>query len=65
MQLNMGNTDRVVRTVVGAIFFVLAVAVFAGALKYVAFLVGIVLLITAATSRCPAYSIFGFSTRRH
>jgi len=63
MEQNVGNTDRIIRAVAGAILVILALAAFVGALKYIALLVGVVLLATAATSRCPAYSIFGLRTR--
>lgn len=62
MEQNVGNTDRIIRAIVGAILVALAFASFAGALKFIALLVGVVLLATAATSRCPAYAIFGIKT---
>ncbi len=65
MKQNVGNTDRIVRAVIGAVLVLLALAAFAGALKYIALLVGVVLLATAALSRCPAYSVFGIKTRGH
>jgi hypothetical protein len=62
MEQNMGKTDRIIRAVIGALLIILAFASFVGAVKWIALIVGLVMLATAATSRCPAYSIFGIKT---
>ena len=66
---NVGNVDRTIRIVVGALllimFFVPQLGgLFAGlgALKYVVPIVGAVLLATGAIRICPAYSVFGIKT---
>jgi hypothetical protein len=66
---NVGNLDRTIRIVVGALllimFFVPQLGgLFAGlgALKYVVPIVGAVLLATGAIRICPAYSVFGIKT---
>jgi Protein of unknown function (DUF2892) len=57
MQINMGSIDRAVRIIAGlgliSLFFILE-----GNLRWIG-LVGIVLVVTALVSRCPAYAIFG------
>ena len=65
MEQNVGNTDRILRAVIGAILVVLGLAAFGGALKFIALLVGVVLLATAAMSRCPAYNILGIKSSGH
>ncbi|WP_372804147.1 YgaP family membrane protein [Paracoccus seriniphilus] len=69
MSINVGTFDRVFRAILGLVLLYLAflsgLPAFDGAiLKYGAALVGIVMLITAATRVCPLYSIFGFKTCR-
>ena len=66
---NVGNVDRTIRIVVGALllimFFVPQLGgLFAGlgAWKYVVPVVGAVLLATGAIRVCPAYSVFGIKT---
>ncbi len=57
---NIGNTDRIVRIVLGVAIGVLGI-VFKSWLG----LIAILPLATAAVSTCPAYLPFGISTRRH
>ncbi|SNT73815.1 YgaP family membrane protein [Paracoccus seriniphilus] len=69
MSINVGTFDRVFRAILGLVLLYLAflsgLPAFDGAiLKYGAALVGIVMLVTAATRVCPLYSIFGFKTCR-
>ena len=64
MTANVGTLDRIARIVVGA-------ALIAFALGYIApgtswswvGWVGVVPILTALFSNCPAYSLFGISTR--
>jgi len=64
MTVNMGMFDRVARVVVG-------VALLAFALDYLApgtdwnwiGWIGVVPILTALLGNCPAYSVFGWSTR--
>ena len=69
MSINVGTFDRVFRAILGLVLLYLAflsgLPAFDGAiLKYGAALVGIAMLVTAATRVCPLYSIFGFKTCR-
>ena len=60
---NMGGADRAIRGVVGIILLALYfMGTVAGALAWVALIVGIVLLATAALGWCPPYALFGFNT---
>ena len=59
---NMGKTDRTIRTVVGIVLLILAFAALGGALKWIALIVGVVMLATAAMGSCPPYAILGINT---
>ncbi|MDI3468162.1 MAG: putative membrane protein [Pseudolabrys sp.] len=62
--MNVGTVDRIVRIIVG-------LALIAFALGYIApgttwswvGWIGVVPILTALFARCPAYSLFGLSTR--
>ena len=63
MKKNVGNIDKVIRVLIaivaGALFFTGTVSGVAG---YVVLAVGAIMLVTAATSRCPLFSILGLSS---
>ena len=60
MVRNMGNADRVIRTILGivllSLFFVLE-----GNARWLG-LIGVVLIATSSISFCPLYRILGLST---
>ncbi len=60
MPRNVGTLDRTLRLLVGLGLFSL-VFILEGGLRWIG-LVGLILLLTALTSRCPAYSLLGLST---
>ncbi len=65
MKANLGCTDRIIRTVIGAC--VLAAGIMAGIEEpwnYVADVVGAILILTASIKFCPAYALLGASTCR-
>jgi hypothetical protein len=69
MTINVGTTDRILRAALGALLLFLAFfsglpAFDAGIVKYVAAIVGVVMLVVAAVRMCPIYSIFGIKTCR-
>jgi hypothetical protein len=57
-QKNVGNTDRVIRAILGVLLIVGA----ARSSSWVGGLIGAVLLATAYLRFCPAYSAFALST---
>ncbi len=61
MKRNVGNTDRIIRVVLGAVAVVLGAAA-QGTWLIVGGVVGVVLIGTALTGRCPAYMPFGINT---
>lgn len=69
MTVNVGTIDRILRTALGLVLLYLAflsgLPAFEGALmKYGAAVVGVVMLVVAATRVCPVYSVLGFKTCR-
>ena len=59
---NMGQTDRMMRTVLGVVLLVLAFLQLAGLWAWVAGVAGAVLLATAAMGYCPPYALLGINT---
>ena len=60
---NMGGADRAIRAVVGIILLALYfTGTVAGVWGWVALIVGIVLLATAALRWCPPYALLGINT---
>ncbi len=57
MKTNVGNTDRIVRLVLAAVFVYLAVTVHAAF-----WIVAIIAAATAALGFCGLYTLFGIST---
>lgn len=62
MVKNMGGVDRVVRTVPAVAFIVAAIVL--GGWFWILGGLGVIFLITSATSSCPLYMPFGISTRK-
>jgi len=60
VNVNVGNVDRVIRIVVGLVLLSL-LFVLQGNARWFG-LIGIVLLGTGLTRRCPAYSVLGVNT---
>jgi len=60
MKANVGSADKVVRIVIALVLFSLYFFL-EGNLRYIA-LIGIIPLLTAFTSWCPIYTIFGITT---
>ncbi len=59
MKPNIGNTDRIIRIVLGLAIIALGIG-----FKSWLGLIGLVPLATAAVSTCPLYMPFGISTRK-
>ncbi len=64
MKLNLGTIERAVRAVIGVVLIGLAAGGIAtGVWMWVAGVVGVVMLATAAISFCPLWALLGISTR--
>jgi|AntRauTorcE11898_2_1112593.scaffolds.fasta_scaffold126914_1 hypothetical protein len=75
MEKNVGGYDRIARFVLGPLLVVVAVAAYGGyitlasgligaAIIWAALAIGVVLIVTAATQKCPLNSVFGLDTYR-
>ncbi len=68
MEVNVGATDKSVRTIIGAVAGGLSLAILAGQLAVPALAspvlgaVALIMLGTAAANSCPVYSVLGLST---
>lgn len=58
---NMGQTDRIIRVVVGVLAMILFFTL-TGGLKWLALIVGLLMLATAAMGSCPPYRLLGINT---
>jgi hypothetical protein len=64
MTLNVGTADRIVRLVVAAVAVLLSWwAGFGSVVGIILLVVAGIALVTATVGYCPAYQLFGFSTR--
>lgn len=59
---NVGTVDRSIRGIVGLVLLYLAFVTLAGGWAWVAGIVGVVMLGTAALGTCPPYALFGINT---
>lgn len=58
MNLNVGNTDRIIRIVVGALLIILALTGVIGVWGWI----GVLPLATGIFRVCPGYSLLGMNT---
>ncbi|MGR3795187.1 YgaP family membrane protein [Vannielia sp. SX4] len=59
---NVGRIDRLIRLAAGIVLLVLAFTALNGAWAWIAGIVGLVMLGTAAIGYCPPYSLLGINT---
>ena len=59
---NVGQTDRIIRAIVGVVLLIVFFSMAAGVLKWLALIVGIVMLATAVLGTCPPYNLLGINT---
>ena len=59
---NESSMDRKIRAVIGVVFLVLGSVVFSGTVSIIAYVLGVVMLITAATGFCALYKVLGINT---
>ena len=62
--MNMGKVDRIARAMVGLILVLIAFFIVAGVAQIILWIIGGVLLLTAAIGFCPLYYPFHFSTKK-
>ena len=61
--MNEGKFDRIVRAILGAVALIIAFVVVGGAAQVVLWVIGGILLLTAATGFCLLYYHFTFPQR--
>ena len=59
---NEGPIDRIIRAIAGAVLLIIGIFLVQGTLGIVLDVIGVILLITAATGFCAIYALFGFDT---
>lgn len=64
MKRNMGNTDRVVRAIIGIVMLGIGFGVLSGGAAIAVGVIGAVLFATSLIGWCPLYVPFRFSTRK-
>lgn len=62
---NVGNTDRMMRIILGAILLILGLFMLHGTLKYIAIIVGVVFIATGFLRFCLLYLPFGINTNKN
>ncbi|MBN1305497.1 MAG: DUF2892 domain-containing protein [Anaerolineales bacterium] len=66
IKVNEAGWDRISRIVVGVLLFVIGLtSVVSGALSWVAYGFGTILLVTGIIGFCPLYRLFNFSTSKN
>lgn len=63
MKKNMGNTDRIIRILLAAIFAYLYFAdIVTGTVGFILVILGGVFVLTSLVGFCPLYTLFGLNT---
>ena len=62
--MNLGKFDRIIRAALGIIALLVAFLAVTGAVQIVLWVLGAILLLTAAIGFCPLYAPFRFSTKK-
>ena len=62
--MNEGKVDRIVRAILGVIVLLIAFFAVGGAAQIVLWIIGGILLLTAASGYCLLYLPFRFSTKK-
>lgn len=66
MPVNMSTADRIIRTLIaGAIAVLYFTGRISGTVAIVLGVIALAFLLSSLAARCPAYSLFGWSTRRN
>ena len=60
---NEGQTDRIIRIVVGILAIAFGMTVFTGVVQTVALIVGVIALATGIIGFCGLYALLGISTQ--
>jgi hypothetical protein len=61
--VNESKTDRIIRAVVGVIMLIIAFWVVSGVAQIILWIIGGILVVTAAIGFCPLYALLHISTK--
>lgn len=61
---NESGLDRAVRAILAVAFFVLGAYIFTGVLSIIAYVLAVIMLITAITGFCLLYKLLGINTAK-
>jgi len=64
LKKNMGQTDRIIRAIIGVVFLLLALFVASGAWAIVLYVLAAIMIVTAIFGVCPLYMLFHISTNK-
>jgi Protein of unknown function (DUF2892) len=62
MTTNMGSLDRMLRAIAGLVLLYVSYTGMFSSWAWAGYVVGAVLLVTAAVGMCPLYTLFGWNT---
>jgi len=63
MKINMGSIDRMIRTLIAALFVLLYFTeIVSGWIGIIISIFAVIFILTSFTGFCPLYKLFGFST---
>ncbi len=64
MKLNENSVDRIIRVIVGLVLIAVGFWFMGGTAGIIVGIIGFVPLLTGIIGYCPAYGLFGFSTKK-
>ncbi len=63
MQANEGKWDRIIRVILGLVLFYMGNATLTSPWNYVAYVIGLILVVTGLIGFCLLYSVFKINTK--
>ena len=64
MKTNLGNTDKIIRTIIAALFAILYfTGVVKGVIGLILLILAVILLLTSIIGFCPLYTLLGLATK--
>ena len=64
MKQNMGNTDRIIRSILGIAALLIAIFVTSGVIDVILYIFAGIMIITSLIGVCPLYMPFNISTKK-
>jgi len=63
MQANEGKWDRIIRVILGLVLFYVGYAMLSSPWNFVAYVVGLILVVTGLIGFCLLYKLFNINTK--